>query len=89
MAQKSRQSCPRNAFRGYWLIEGWKADSAVARMLGWKWHVYNPPSMLNYFTMKSLDLLEAEFGFVRIATGRPRKLVTAAHAATPFEFLAP
>jgi SAM-dependent methyltransferase len=89
---------PRRAFAaaaratrsgGYWLIEGWKADSAVARMLGWKWHVYNPPSVLNYFTMKSLDLLAAEFGFVRIATGRPRKLVTAAHAATLFEFLAP
>jgi SAM-dependent methyltransferase len=89
---------PRRAFAaaaratrsaGYWLIEGWNAESAVARILGRKWHVYNPPSVLNYFTTKSLDLLAAEFGFVRIATGRPRKLITAAHAATLLEFLAP
>jgi SAM-dependent methyltransferase len=89
---------PRRAFvaaaratrsAGYWLIEGWNADSAVARTLGRRWHVYNPPSVLNYFTTKSLDLLAAEFRFVRIATGRPRKLITAAHAAALLEFLAP
>jgi len=89
---------PRQAFAaaaratrsaGYWLIEGWNADSGVARVLGRKWHVYNPPSVLNYFTTKSLDLLAAEFGFVRIATGRPRKLITAAHAATLLKFLVP
>ena len=89
---------PRRAFAaaaratrspGYWLIESWKADSAMARILGRRWHVYNPPSVLNYFTVKSLDILAAEFGFVRIATGRPWKLITAAHAAALFEFLAP
>jgi len=87
---------PRRAFAaaaratrspGYWLIEAWRADSAVAYVLGRNWHVYNPPSVLNYFTMKSLDLLAAEFGFVRIATGRPRKIITAGHAAALFEFL--
>jgi SAM-dependent methyltransferase len=87
---------PRRAFaaaaratrpHGHWLIEGWAADSGVARLLGRKWHVYNPPSVLNYFTRKSLDLLAAEFGFVRIASGRPRKRITASHAAALFEFL--
>jgi SAM-dependent methyltransferase len=76
-------------YAGYWLIETWRANSAVARILGRKWHVYNPPSVLNYFTTKSLDLLAAEFGFMRIATGRPQKLITVAHAAGLFGFLAP
>jgi SAM-dependent methyltransferase len=89
---------PRRAFAaaaratrpgGYWLIEGWKADSIVACTFGRRWHVYSPPSVLNYFTMKSLDLLAAEFGFLRVATGRPRKLLTAVHAAGLFEFLGP
>jgi SAM-dependent methyltransferase len=89
---------PRRAFAaaarattsaGYWLIEGWNSNSGVARLLGRRWHVYNPPSVLNYFTMKSLDLLAAEFGFVRIATGRPSKLITALHATSLLEFLAP
>jgi hypothetical protein len=89
---------PRRAFAaaaratrapGYWLIEGWKADSIVARLRGRKWHVYNPPSVLHYFTMKSLDLLAAEFGFARIATGRPHKRITASHAAALLEFFAP
>lgn len=74
---------------GYWLIEGWKADSVVARLRGRNWHVYNPPSVLHYFTMKSLDLLAMEFGFTRIATGRPQKYITASHAAALFDFLAP
>jgi SAM-dependent methyltransferase len=89
---------PRRAFAaaaratssaGYWLIEGWNSDSGVARVLGHRWHVYNPPSVLNYFTMKSLDLLAAEFGFGRIATGRPSKRISASHASALLEFLAP
>jgi SAM-dependent methyltransferase len=89
---------PRRAFAsaarvtrpgGYWLIEGWKTDSLVVRLLGKRWHDYNPPSVLHYFTMKSLDLLASEFGFLRVATGRPRKLISAAHAAGLFEFLGP
>jgi SAM-dependent methyltransferase len=89
---------PRRAFAaaaratssaGCWLIESWNSNSGVARLLGRRWHVYNPPSVLNYFTMKSLDLLAAEFGFGRVATGRPSKRITASHATSLLEFLAP
>ena len=72
---------------GYWLIESWKANSVVARALGRRWHGYNPPSVLHYFTTTSLDALAADFGFVRIATGRPLKLITAAHASALCKFL--
>jgi hypothetical protein len=89
---------PRRAFTaaahatrpgGYWLIESWKADSIVARVVRRRWHGYNPPSVLNYFTTRSLDSLAAECGFVRIAAGRPLKLITAAHAAALCKYFSP
>jgi len=87
---------PRRAFRamaqatnpgGYWLIEGWNSNSITARIRRKAWHVYNPPSVLQYFSRRSLDLLAAEFGLVRVSAGRPVKLITAAHAASLLGFL--
>jgi SAM-dependent methyltransferase len=72
---------------GYWLIEGWNSQSNMARIRGRRWHVYNPPSVIHYFSMQSLDTLAARFGFVRIGEGRPMKLITAGHAASLLEFL--
>ena len=72
---------------GYWLIEGWNSASITARIRNKHWHVYNPPSVLQYFSMQSLDTLAAECGFVRVRKGRPTKLITAAHATSLLMFL--
>ena len=59
----------------------------MARLRGKHWHVYNPPSVLQYFSTNSMDTLVAEHGFVRVKKGRPRKLITAAHASGLLMFL--
>jgi 2-polyprenyl-3-methyl-5-hydroxy-6-metoxy-1,4-benzoquinol methylase len=64
---------------GYWLIETWNCRSWTARLFGRHWHEYNPPSVLNFFSTKSLRTLAAQFGFIPIATGHPRKNIMWRH----------
>jgi SAM-dependent methyltransferase len=65
---------------GYLLIETWDKDSYMARMLGRGWHEYSPPSTLNFFSRKSLDVLMNKHGFRKISAGRPGKKIHARHA---------
>ncbi len=69
----------RTASGGVWVVETWDRDSAVARVLGRRWHEINPPSVLHWFSRRSLDALMAKLGFARVATGRPRKTIGTAH----------
>ncbi len=64
---------------GIWVVESWDRRSVVARLLGRRWHEINPPSVLHWFSRRSLDGLLASLGFARVATGRPRKTIGAAH----------
>ena len=66
--------------RGFWLIETWNNRSLTARALGKHWHEYNPPSVLNYFSRRSLELFASQFGFHRVAGGHPRKNIMWRHA---------
>ncbi len=68
------------AERGFWLIETWNNRSLTARVFGSHWHEYNPPSVLHYFSRRSLELLAGQFGFERVAGGYPRKNVQWRHA---------
>ena len=69
----------RTAPGGVWVIETWDRESAVARLLGRRWHEINPPSVLHWFSRRSLDALLASLGFERVARGRPRKTIGADH----------
>lgn len=65
---------------GFWLIETWNRDSWTARLLGAHWHEYSPPSVLHWFSPRDLTQLAQQYGFERVAQGRPPKTITGAHA---------
>ncbi|MDX9942527.1 MAG: class I SAM-dependent methyltransferase [Bacteroidales bacterium] len=65
---------------GYVLVETWNKNSLSARLLGQYWHEYSPPSTLNFFSKKSLDLLMGHYGFRLISRGRPGKKILGEHA---------
>ena len=69
----------RTARGGVWVIETWDRESLVARLLGRRWHEINPPSVLHWFSRRSLDAPLASLGFERVARGRPRKTIGADH----------
>jgi SAM-dependent methyltransferase len=64
---------------GYWLIETWNRDSWTAKISGQNWHEYSPPSVLHWFSPQDLEQLAAQFGFYKIASGRPEKWINGAH----------
>src|SRR5215204_3163287 len=70
---------PRAAFQkaadllnenGLLLIETWNRESISARLFGKNWHVYSPPSVLQWFSEKGLTAFLKDFGFEKIARGR-------------------
>lgn len=65
---------------GLLLIETPNAASLSARLLGKYWQEYSPPSVLRIFTPDNLRQLVGDYGFVPVASGRPRKVVSGAHA---------
>jgi SAM-dependent methyltransferase len=66
--------------RGFWLIETWDSQSLTARAFGKHWHEYNPPSVLHYFSRRSLEHLAHQLGFERVAGGHPGKRIAWGHA---------
>lgn len=86
---------PRRAFRnafdllepnGFLLIETWNRASLTARIFGKNWHEYSPPSVLQWFSARGLDEFLREFGFVKIAAGRPSKKIGGAHAKSLLKY---
>lgn len=71
---------------GFWLIETWDKDSWMARALGQNWHEYSPPSVLHFFSPKSLKQLVSQYGFVEVARGRPQKRISGEHAKSLLEY---
>ena len=71
---------------GYVLIETWNKDSMTARILARNWHEYSPPSTINFFSKKTLDLLMERFGFIKIASGKPKKKIHSTHAKSLLKY---
>ena len=71
---------------GYWLIETWNKDSFSAKIFGQNWHEYSPPSVLHWFTPKTLKTFAESFGFVEVARGRPSKWINGGHAKSLLQF---
>jgi SAM-dependent methyltransferase len=71
---------------GLLLIESWNRRSWTARLLGKNWHEYSPPSVLRWFSPEDLEMLLRQFGFAKIAQGRPPKRILGAHAKTLLDY---
>jgi len=67
---------------GCLLVETWNFKSLPAEIFGNAWHEYSPPTVVNWFSPQSLNGLMTRFGMRRVGYGRPRKRITARHAAS-------
>ena len=67
---------------GFLLVEAWNFKSLPAEMFGAAWHEYSPPTVVNWFSPKSLNELMRRSNLRRVGFGRPRKRITARHAAS-------
>ncbi len=65
---------------GLVLVESWDHRSRVARFFGKSWHEYCPPSVINWFSDKTLAELFDSYGFDLIKTGKPSKKIKGTHA---------
>ena len=65
---------------GLLLVETWDCRSLAARLLGSRWHEYNPSSVLQVFSRRSLGMLAERTGFRTITCKRTTKSLRAAHA---------
>ena len=64
---------------GYILVESWDMNSLFAKIMGKHWHEYSPPSVVNWFSDKTLTQLFSFYGFKLISKGRPLKKVSVEH----------
>ena len=62
--------------QGLLLIETWNWKSLTARAFNQKWHEYNPPSVLHWFSKSGLRQVLNGNGFEVIAQGRPIKWIS-------------
>jgi SAM-dependent methyltransferase len=67
---------------GLVLVEAWNRRSLTARVLGRCWHEYSPPSVLHWFSIEGLVEIGQRAGLEWVGRGRPRKLLSAGHAAS-------
>ncbi len=81
----SKELAVRTKPGGYWLIETWDRQSWKARLAGKAWHEYSPPSVLHWFSRKSLLKLTKNFGFEEVAHGRPSKQISMRHVQSLFQ----
>jgi len=70
---------------GLVLVESWNMQSFVARILGRHWHEYSPPSVINWFSNKSLTKLFNNNGFELVDSGFPAKRINLKHALSLLE----
>ncbi|MCU0721301.1 MAG: class I SAM-dependent methyltransferase [Pirellula sp.] len=74
---------------GFWLVETWNAESLSARLFGRQWHEYSPPSVVRWFSPKNLTILCEAYGFRPVASGRPSKWISGAHAKSLLRYKLP
>jgi SAM-dependent methyltransferase len=71
---------------GLLLIETWNRESFLAKIFGKNWHEYSPPSVLQWFSLNGLSNYLNEFGFEKIAHGRPNKKISGKHAKSLLKY---
>jgi SAM-dependent methyltransferase len=70
---------------GFVLIESWNMNSLIVKMLGKSWHEYSPPSVVHWFSDRTLTELFNYYGFELIEKGYPAKKINTKHALSFFE----
>jgi len=65
---------------GILVIETWDRRSWIARLQGKGWHEYSPPSVLHWFSKKSLRLVCEKVGFQHVVTQGVFRWIEAEHA---------
>lgn len=87
LAQAMRSVSDLTRPGGVCVIEYWRLDSWVARVLGKNWHEYSPPSVLHWFSRAGLDELMRRNAFSPVVSGKPKKYISSGHAASLVEYL--
>ena len=64
---------------GLVMVESWDRESLAARFFGKSWHEYCPPSVVHWYSDKTLTQLFKYHGFEIIAKGRPSKTINLKH----------
>lgn len=70
---------------GFVLVESWDMKSTMAKMMGKNWHEVSPPSVINWFSDKTLEQLFNYHGFKLISKGRPSKKININHGLSLFD----
>jgi SAM-dependent methyltransferase len=65
---------------GFVLVESWNRSSLIARLFGKYWHEYYPPSVIHWFSDKTLIDLFDYYGFEFVSRGLPLKRINLKHA---------
>lgn len=68
--------------KGAILVETWNWRSFPALLWSKRWHEYNPPSVLHWFSSESLDILLKQCGYAPVVEGRPVKKISLRHAVS-------
>ena len=71
---------------GTLLVETWNRGSVIARILGHGWHEYAPPSVLHWFTPKSMNLAAQSKGFQLIRSRHVLRSINAGHAKSVLQY---
>ena len=64
---------------GYVMAESWDMDSFAARLQGKHWHEYCPPTVINWFSDKTMIQAFDYYGFEFVDKGRPVKRININH----------
>lgn len=64
---------------GLVLVESWDMNCWAAKFFGKNWHEYCPPSVVHWFSDKTLAQLFKYHGFELVAKGRPSKKIKVTH----------
>lgn len=70
---------------GIILVESWNRNSLIAKLMGRRWHEYSPPSVIHWFSDKTLENLFNYYGFDLVDKGRPIKQISVKHALSLVE----
>jgi len=70
---------------GLVLVESWNMKSLIARMFGRRWHEYSPPSVIHWYSDKTLTSFFKYYGFELLDKGYPVKKISAEHAISFLE----
>jgi len=70
---------------GLVLVESWNMKSAMAKILGKHWHEYSPPSVVHWFSDRTLTQLFNFHGFELVGKGLPIKRISLSHALSLFK----